>query len=89
MITPLFFQHDPQFSVWKQAKQREESNHGGGNGDNDSDGDKEDNEDAVVGAHQQEEEKAVSDATQASQILQPPFCTIRGSEILPGDPRPH
>ena len=80
-----FFQHDPQFSLWEQAKQREEPNHGGGgNGDNNTDGDVEDNGNALVGAHQQEAEKTLSQTTQASEIF-----TIWAGEILSGGPSPY
>ena len=96
------FQHDPQLPVRKQAEQRQDSTHWGGNGDNNPGGDL-NNEDPLVGSHQQETQETNPDAnkdkpspgdnnsqvTQASQQRSSTFSKDRGCKILTGGPSSH
>ena len=95
------FQHDPQLPVRKQAEQRQDSTHWGGNEDNNPGGDL-NNEDPLVGSHQQETQETNPDATkdkpspgdnncQVTQALQrsSTFSKDRGCKILTGGPSSH
>ena len=97
----LSFQHDPQLPVRKQAEQRQDSTHWGGNGDNNPGGHL-NNEDPLVGSHQQETQETNPDATkdkpspgdnncQVTQALQrsSTFSKDRGCKILTGGPSSH